>query len=60
MTGSRTLTPEQVAAFNRDGYLKPLRVFDAAEIADIREYFDRLLAQTLPRAETAIQSVPRI
>ncbi len=47
VTGSRTLTPEQVAAFNRDGYLKPLRVFDAEEIAVIREYFDNLLAQTL-------------
>ena len=47
VTGSRTLTPEQVAAFNRDGYLKPLRVFDAAEMAVIREYFDNLLAQTL-------------
>src|SRR5579872_5083086 len=25
----RTLTREQVAAFNRDGYLKPLRIFDS-------------------------------
>jgi ectoine hydroxylase-related dioxygenase (phytanoyl-CoA dioxygenase family) len=43
----RTLTREQVAAFNRDGYLKPIRVFDGREIASIREYFDGLLARTL-------------
>ena len=43
----RTLTREQVAAFNRDGYLKPIRIFDGREIAAIRMYFDDLLAQTL-------------
>ena len=43
----RALTADQVAAFNRDGYLKPLPVFDAAEIAAIRSYFDDLLARTL-------------
>lgn len=43
----RTLSREQVAAFNRDGYLMPLRLFDNAEIAGIREYFDGLLARTL-------------
>lgn len=40
----KTLTPEQVTRFNRDGYLKPFRVFTAAEIADLRGYFDALLA----------------
>jgi hypothetical protein len=43
----RTLTREQVAAFNRNGYLMPLRVFDAAEAVEIRAYFDGLLARTL-------------
>ncbi len=43
----RTLTREQSAAFNRDGYVKPLRIFDGPEIADIRAYFDELLARTL-------------
>jgi len=43
----RTLTPHQVAAFNRDGYLKGIRIFDASEIAAIRQYFDDLLARTL-------------
>ncbi len=47
VTDPRTFTREQVAAFNRDGYLKPVRIFDAAESDAIRAYFDDLLAQTL-------------
>jgi non-heme Fe2+,alpha-ketoglutarate-dependent halogenase len=47
VTDPRTLTREQVAAFNRDGYLKPLRIFDGQAIGMIRSYFDDLLAQTL-------------
>jgi non-heme Fe2+,alpha-ketoglutarate-dependent halogenase len=43
----RTLTGDQVAAFNRDGYLKGIRIFSQPEIAGIREYFDELLARTL-------------
>jgi non-heme Fe2+,alpha-ketoglutarate-dependent halogenase len=47
VTHPRTFTCEQIAAFNREGYLKPLRIFDAAEMDAIRAYFDHLLAQTL-------------
>src|SRR5512141_1670347 len=43
----RTLTLDQVAAFNRDGYLKGIRIFSEAEMAGVREYFDELLARTL-------------
>jgi non-heme Fe2+,alpha-ketoglutarate-dependent halogenase len=43
----RTLTTDQVAAFNRDGYLKGIRIFSDQEIARIRGYFDDLLARTL-------------
>ena len=43
----RVLTREQIAAFNRDGYLKGIRIFDETEIAEIRRYFDELLARTL-------------
>ncbi|HTS25272.1 MAG TPA: phytanoyl-CoA dioxygenase family protein [Bryobacteraceae bacterium] len=43
----RVLTPEQVAAFNRDGYLKGIRIFGQEEIAAIGGYFDDLLARTL-------------
>ncbi len=41
------LTPEQLAAFNRDGFLSGIRIFPADEIAEIRGYFDALLARTL-------------
>src|SRR5436190_19633253 len=43
----RTLTREQVAAFNRNGYLKGIRIFDETEMSEIRRYFDDLLAKTL-------------
>jgi hypothetical protein len=43
----KTLTSEQVAAFNENGYLKGIRIFSIQEIEDIRRYFDELLAQTL-------------
>lgn len=39
------LRPEQIDRFNRDGYVKPIRIYSAAEIADIRRYFDDLLAR---------------
>ena len=41
------LTAAQIAAFNRDGYLKGMRIFSGEEIGRIRGYFDRLLASTL-------------
>ena len=42
-----TLTPKDVERFNEKGYLRPLSVFDEAEIADIRSYFDDLLKQVI-------------
>ena len=41
------LTPDQVKAFNRDGYLKGIPLFSEGEIGGIRAYFDDLLARTL-------------
>jgi non-heme Fe2+,alpha-ketoglutarate-dependent halogenase len=41
------LTPAQVEAFNRDGYLKGFRIFEPAEMEGLRAYFDRLLARAL-------------
>ena len=41
------LTREQIAGFNRDGYLAGIRIFDEEEIAEIRRYVDELLARTL-------------
>ena len=41
------LAPEQIASYNRDGYLKGLRVFDDEEISTIRTYFDGVLARVI-------------
>ena len=41
------LTPGQITAFNRDGYLAGIRIFDEQEMTGIRCYFDELLARTL-------------
>jgi non-haem Fe2+, alpha-ketoglutarate-dependent halogenase len=43
----KALTVEQIAIFNRQGYLAGIRIFDEEEIAEIRSYFDQLLAKTL-------------
>jgi len=43
------LTQAQIAAFNRDGYVKGLRVFSTAEITEQRRYFDDLLAQVVAK-----------
>ena len=41
------LTAAQVTAFNRDGYLTGIQMFDKDEIVDVRRYFDEILARTL-------------
>jgi ectoine hydroxylase-related dioxygenase (phytanoyl-CoA dioxygenase family) len=46
-TDPKILIREQIAAFNRDGYLTGIQIFSDEEIADIRRYFDELLARTL-------------
>jgi non-haem Fe2+, alpha-ketoglutarate-dependent halogenase len=43
----KILTAEQIADFNREGYLTGLRIFDEEEISGFRRYFDELLARTL-------------
>jgi len=43
----QALTREQIESFNRDGFLKPIRIFSDEEIAAHRRYFDRLLEQTM-------------
>ena len=47
ITDPKVLTREQVEAFNRDGYLKGIRIFSPEEIAEHRRYFDDLLARVL-------------
>ena len=43
----KALTIEQIATFNRDGYIKGIRVFCADEMAEIRSYFNVLLTRVL-------------
>jgi hypothetical protein len=43
----KVLTREQLPQFNRDGFLKGMRVFSAEEADATRRYFDDLLARTL-------------
>ena len=43
----KVLTPEQIEYFNREGFVKGIRVYSDAEILDIREYFDRLLSNVV-------------
>lgn len=44
---ARTLSRDQVESFNKDGYVKNLRVFEDEEIAAIRGYFDHLLERVV-------------
>jgi ectoine hydroxylase-related dioxygenase (phytanoyl-CoA dioxygenase family) len=46
---SNVLTAEQVDAYNTDGFVRPVNVFDQREISDIRDYFDALLAATVSK-----------
>ena len=41
----QTLAADDIDAWNRDGYLGPLDVFDNETVVDIRSYFDGLLAE---------------
>lgn len=47
VTDPKVLSREQIAQFNRDGYVRGLRVFDAEGTARNRQYFDALLAKVL-------------
>lgn len=46
-TDPRRLEQGQIEQFNRDGYVRGVRIFPQDEIADIRAYFDELLERTL-------------
>ena len=40
----RCMTADQITHYNRDGFVQPFDVFDADEIAQVRAYVDRLIA----------------
>ncbi len=57
---SRALTPDEVARYQRDGYLFPLDVLDAGEVADARrklEAFEAKLGGPLPRSLIAMPNL---
>lgn len=47
VTDPLTLSREQVDAFNREGYVRPVPIFSDAEITAIRQYFDDLLERVI-------------
>lgn len=47
------LSTEQIAEFNREGYLKGVRIYSEPEILDIRTYFDQLLAKVLASGQNS-------
>lgn len=49
----RTLSGAQIEQFNRDGFLKGLRIFNEAESEENRRYFDALLARVLAAGGTS-------
>ena len=42
-----TLTVDQVESYNQKGFIAPVDIYTADEIAELRSYFDGLLEQTL-------------
>jgi phytanoyl-CoA dioxygenase PhyH len=49
----RTLTRAQIEHYNRDGYLKGIRIFSEAESRENRRYFDDLLTRVLAAGGTS-------
>ncbi len=47
------LTNDQIEHFNRLGFVAPISIFSADEIADIRSYFDDLLDQVIAAGGTS-------
>lgn len=47
VTSPKVLAPDQVEFFNREGFIRPITVFDTDEISKIRDYFDDLLNRVI-------------
>lgn len=48
------LTAEQIEQYNRLGFVAPFKAYDAAEIAELRKYFDKLLSDMGPEGAFGI------
>jgi hypothetical protein len=57
VTNPRVLTRAQIAHYNEHGYVMPVDVFDAQEIAAVRTFFDGVLARTLRAGRTSYSVV---
>lgn len=49
----KVLRPEQIAHYNREGYIKGLRVFSTEEIAGPRAFFDGILARVMAQGASS-------
>lgn len=49
----RTLTPAQIDAFNRDGFISGIQLFSEDEIAEQRDYFDEILAEAMAAGKSS-------
>ncbi len=49
----KCLTPEQIAHYNREGYIKGLRVLSTEEIAAPRAFFDAILARVISQGASS-------
>jgi non-heme Fe2+,alpha-ketoglutarate-dependent halogenase len=47
VTEPAALTRKNIAHFNKNGFVQPIRIFDGSEVDDLRGYFDRLLEQAI-------------
>ena len=47
------MSRDQIGQFNRDGYLKGIRIFTESESRENRRYFDELLARVLAEGGTS-------
>ena len=44
---ARTLTTAQIEGYNADGFIRPVEIYSTEAMLAIRQYFDRLLEQTI-------------
>jgi hypothetical protein len=57
VTEPRVLTREHIGHYNEHGYVKPIDLFDAPEIASVRAFFDEILTRTLRAGRTSYSIV---
>ncbi len=47
------LTEDQIRTYNREGHIKPLRIFDEGEIEEYRTHLDAMMATALAAGQTS-------